>query len=333
MAHYLLHGLRVWSSKAIPGLQPIESKTPVDLRVWLGRAHEPPGFDAQGPTELWYETPFRDQAGRLILTAVRFVDSHYHRITYLDGIEFIINKDAADVWATWPESLSVSDVPSYLLGPVIGVILRMRGVLCLHASAVEIDNHAVLFIGAGGLGKSTTAAAFAATGAPVLSDDTVALRERGSAWTATPGYPRLRLWRESVEAIADDTGDHAFLPPGTSGSHTRFHLDLTAAGLRFQSEVRPVAAIYELDDQDAPAPAAFALRQTQALMTLFSNTYAPRSLARELRAAELDALARLVSSVPVRHLSRPDNLNRLRDLCEFIKDDVRRLPAIVGAGG
>ncbi len=97
--------------------------------------------------------------------------------------------------------MTIEDAATYLLGPVLGLFLRLRGVTCLHASAVAFGGQAVAFVGSEGAGKSTTAAALALRGHAILSDDVVALAEHDGAFFVHPAYPYLCLWPESVESI------------------------------------------------------------------------------------------------------------------------------------
>ena len=122
-------------------------------------------------------------------------------LKYCDGVQFWLEREGEQVWVQWPDSSSLEDAATYLLGPVMGLVLRLRGVPCLHASAVIIENHAVAFVGDEGAGKSTTAAAFARRGHAVLSDDIVALIEQDSAIHVRPAYPYLSLWPESVRML------------------------------------------------------------------------------------------------------------------------------------
>jgi hypothetical protein len=214
-------------------------------------------------------------------------------------------------------------VPAYLLGPVIGVILRLRGTVCLHASAIDVDGRAVAFLGCAGAGKSTTAAAFAVRGVPILSDDMLALRGSGDSWVVTPGYPRVRLWPESARAMAAGLRAGALVPPGESGSTTRYHLDLTSEGHRFQRQSLPLGLVYLLDAEDAAHPiGAAALPSSEALMALVGNTYGGRILDRAQRAAEFDTLGHLVDSVPVRRLTRPADFARLPAFVELVWNDL-----------
>ena len=54
---------------------------------------------------------------------------------------------------------------SFILGTVFASLLHQRGLLILHASAVNINNEA--FLGDKGCGKSTTAMAFCNEGYPL----------------------------------------------------------------------------------------------------------------------------------------------------------------------
>jgi hypothetical protein len=320
---YSLHGLAVSSNQAIPGLPRLEPRRDADLRITFGRLP----FAVASGSQVWFETPYQTSTGEPVLTASRLQAGRYYRITYVDGIDFVINQRATRVWVTWPAALSVNDVPSYLLGPIVGVVLRLRGVTCLHASCIEIDGQAIGFVGPAGVGKSTIAAAFGVRGVPVLSDDTIALRRVENGWVALPGNARVRLWPESAWAVREQAGALALLAPGESGSTTRYHLDLMAPGCRFRREPIAVGAIYLLDEAllGSDLPRAQTMTPADALMALVANTYATRVLDRSTRAAEFDTLGDLVANVPVRRLTRPSELARLPEFCEFILDDLHSI--------
>ncbi|MGE0448391.1 MAG: hypothetical protein AB7Q29_02295 [Vicinamibacterales bacterium] len=239
-------------------------------------------------------------------------------------MDFVINRAATEVWVAWPPERSEWDVPSYLLGPIIGTILRLRAITCLHASAVDCGGIAVIFVGPQGAGKSTTAATFAAHGIPVLADDTVALSHVAGTWLATPAYPRIRLWPESAEALPADARP-SLLPPGQSGSYTRYHLDLTSRPGWFQPKPVPLGLVYLLEDgTDSTSPRAESVSPAEGLLELVTNTYATRVLTPDLRAQEFDLLGRLVETIPVRRLWRSRRLDQLSAYREFILDDLER---------
>src|SRR5207245_2121597 len=82
----------------------------------------------------------------------------------------------------------------FLLGPALALLLVQRGLLVLHASAVEVAGRAIAFLGESGQGKSTTAAAFHACGHPVVADDVVAVQIEDGGPLIYPGLPQLNLW-------------------------------------------------------------------------------------------------------------------------------------------
>jgi hypothetical protein len=243
-------------------------------------------------------------------------------MTYADGMSFAIDASARTVWIDWREPLTIDNVPSYLLGPIIGLVLRLRGITSLHASAVLVDGRAVVFTGPKGAGKSTVAAALGVHGVAVLADDTIALRRSGPMWMAAPGFPRLRLWPESAEALSAHAGDEGFLPPGTSGSSTRYHLDLQTRQ-RFEHDSVPLGLIYVIGRvSDSGRPDVSSLASADAVIALVGNTYANQLLDRDLRAREFDVLSQLVEQVPVRRLTRPSSLSTLSAYRDFVLDDL-----------
>jgi hypothetical protein len=185
----------------------------------------------------------------------------------------------------------------YLLGPVLSYLLRRRGVLSLHASAVVVNGAAVAFCGFGGAGKSTLAAAFATAGHQVLSDDVVALRERGGTLFVYPANEYLRVWRDSADLL---TGDHSRLPLLTPNWEKRAFL-ITDLGYAVARDPAPLAAVCILDNRqniDA-APFVEALHPARALLALTPHTSVNYLLDERMRATEFTQLNQLVQGMPV----------------------------------
>ena len=226
---------------------------------------------------------------------------------------------ATEIWATWPGNLTIEDTATYLLGPVLGLLLRFRGVTCLHASAVAFGDRAVAFVGNEGAGKSTTAAALARKGCAVLSDDVVALSEHEGSFFVHPAYPYLCLWPESVESLY---GSADALPPLSVNDDKR-RLLLEKRELKFEERSLPLTAIYILGERRGDsAPVVEDMPVQKAFMTLVANTFATNVLDASLRAKEFEVLGRLVPRVPVRQLHAHSDAARIEDFCRLICEDV-----------
>jgi hypothetical protein len=242
-------------------------------------------------------------------------DGSFRRLCYYDGVQFWIDRRGENVWAQWPESSSFEDAASYLVGPVLGLLLRIRGINCLHASAVRVGNGAVAFGGVEGAGKSTTAAAFARRGCSVLSDDIVALGEQGGRICVIPAYPYLSLWQDSVEMLY---GPDKKLPRFSDNWEKRL-LSLAGNSLRFEEQAMPLRAIYMLGGRSSAPGAPFLEEITprEAMLELVANSYASSLLETEMRAREFELLGRLVTRVTVLRIrphSDPTRIDRLVDL-------------------
>jgi hypothetical protein len=214
----------------------------------------------------------------------------------------------------------LEDAATYLLGPVFGLLLRLRGTICLHASAVAMGGQAIALVGAAGAGKSTTAAALAQLGLSVLCDDVLALSERGEKFFVEPAYPRLRLWPAAVTMLR---GAPDALPRLTPSWDKRF-LDLAQEPQRFQSQALPLTALYFLAQRSgcAAAPRLTPLSQRDGLLRAIANTYANIALAAAPLAREFEVLGRLVEQTRVRQIQPHRDPDRLGDLCRKILDDV-----------
>lgn len=272
--------------------------------------------------DILYKSSYADDSGQLAWTIRGSPSSTLFYLRYSDGMEFWLDRQGRSLKAAWPSKACVEDAASYLLGPVLGILLRLRGVTCLHASAVAVEDHCIVFAGWEGAGKSTTAAAFARQGYAVLSDDIVALAEQEGTFRALPGNPQLCLWPDSVKMLY---GSPDALPP-LAPEWDKRRLVLGNDGAPFQSRPLPLAAIYILGDRRADPTSVIApIGSREALLSLVADTYATRILSREMRAREFEALGRLVASVPARRIHAPMDPNRLDELCRAICEDVQSL--------
>jgi hypothetical protein len=247
------------------------------------------------------------------------LDGEFLVLHYADEVEFWLHRGFETLWVHWPGSSSLENALSYLLGPIMGLLLRLRGSVCLHASAVNIVDHSIVFVGPEGAGKSTTAAAFAQRGFPVLSDDVVALFEREERFHVRPAYRRINLWPDSVKLLY---GSPEALPRITPGWEKRC-LKLSEDGeTRFEEQELPIGAIYVLGvSTPSPNEGVEPISQKTAMMTLVANTYATTFLDAKQRAEEFAVLSRLVSAVPVRMINTQRGTLSVDQLCDVIQRD------------
>ncbi len=143
-------------------------------------------------------------------------------------------------------SVDPAAVRHLLLDQILPLALAAAGETVLHASAVRVDNAAVLFVGHAGAGKSTVAAAISGCGAAVLADDGVLLDARGAEVRAVPSYPGLRLWPDAAE-FASARG--FAVEPLSSGTEKR---RLVPRGDSAPPPVLPLWGVYSLDADAVP---------------------------------------------------------------------------------
>jgi hypothetical protein len=244
-------------------------------------------------------------------------------LRYTDGTEFLIGRSGGSVLTSWAADLTFEDAVVYLLGPVLGILLRIREWTCLHASVVAVGEWALAFVGPAGAGKSTAAAAFAKSGHEVLSDDILALHDRGGCFWAEPGYSWLRLWPSSVDGLY---GSSEALPSIVEGWEKQY-LDL-AAGDVFCSTPRQIGGIYVIGDRVGSAgPVIRRLPGRSAIMALLANVYVGYLPGAAESRQDFERLSRLVADVPVRGISLPDDWRSLSALPEAVVEDFTAVAA------
>lgn len=317
---FRLYGLTVEVQTPLDGLlagwMP-EGVGPPDLRIGLLAAGDTAGH---GGWVSAYKAVDQFADGTPEFVADRQPSSGSIRLTYHDGVAFTVNADGTCVGIFVPDSVQTAELLPALLGPIMGVVMRQRGTVCLHASAIAMGDRAIALVGDSGAGKSTTAAALARRGHAVLSDDVVPVRPDADRYMAVPAYPKLRLWPESAAALM---GSADALPPMMPGWSKRA-LDLAHHALNFQGTPLPLSAVYFLGPRQRQRSAFTDVAPADALMRLVSDSFASRAQTLAQRADEFQLLGKLVREVELRQVCASDDLSQLDDLCEAIEADARR---------
>src|SRR5215217_3068587 len=307
-----IYGLGIVTNRIIPGV-PASTIASEDLRISFGSL---PAWLHVAQGEACYVADYKSACGEPALRVFRVLDGNYYRFHYADHTQFVVDRAGTEVWAEWSAPLTLEDTATYLLGPVMGFVMLLRGVVCLHASAIAIGDEAIALVGPAGSGKSTTAAAFAERGYGVLAEDVVTIDDRGDRFLVRPGYPCIRLWPASVKALYG-SDDHL---PKLTPNWDKCYLDLSE---QFQGEPLPLAVIYQLSERrhDVRAPFIETLDRAEGLMSLIANTYATKLMDKQMRAREFELLTRVVSHVPVRRVTPHADARRIHELCDRIFND------------
>jgi hypothetical protein len=319
---YRLFGMQVDSNLALADLRKVEPPAArADLELWF--LHQPPPAVLSRQKKLRYTSVDLNHFGVPVVQVWEVGEDILH-VAYCDGTEFWFDREVTTLWVQWLKTSSFDSMLTYLLGPVFGLLLRLKGVLCLHASAVVVEGSAVVFAGREGSGKSTTAAEFAQQGYAVLSDDVVAITQCSpNNYEVIPAYPRLNLWPASVKLIY---GDEDALPAIVENWDKKY-LALGAQGsARFEDRPIPLGAVYVFDESvEASGLFTVKLSQRASLMAIVANTYAANLLDAEQRAQEFAFLSKLVERVPVRRLNPRRGEWSVAQLCKALRADLQTI--------
>lgn len=209
-----------------------------------------------------------------------------------------------------PEKLRI-----FILGNGLATLLHQRGLLILHASAVEVDNGAIAFIGDKGWGKSTTTAALHTRGYRVVTDDLLVLDVNNAEYPIVyPGFPQLKLWPDSVAALGDDPATFKRLYSNIE-KRTRHVTD------GFSQTPLPLKCIYVLDIASSHK---IELIQGQEVFTeVVRHSFLVKLLqATETAYSHFQQCTRLASCVPVYRLKRQPSLQDLPAIAQLIEQHI-----------
>ena len=295
MHFYRIAGLTVSSEASLPGARKTAEQGPADIVMRLGptpRALDHvtssmPGWD-------WNEEHILFQAqgvGRFLLTQGREVQFEPEDAT------------------------AAADCAIYLQGSVFGMLLHQRGLIVLHASAVEVNGKAVLICGRSGLGKSTLAAALCQRGHRLLSDDVsaIAFDEAGQAWVSGDARQH-KLTAGAIDALALDGQRHG----PVSRSADKYYVEPLAAS---SGSNTPVAAVLALRREQPGWPVGLVdIDRINAVRVLLRNAYRPHIVKHTGQTRRyLEAAGAITARCSVSRLTRADDLGRLKEMAALVE--------------
>lgn len=209
--------------------------------------------------ELLESVAFHDSQPRFDVSPRRFV-------LRVRNVGTFCVQDGTRITVTPCLDAHIDHVRAYLLGAALGGLLMQRGVLALHACAIEVYGRAVLFVGQSGAGKSTFGAALANRGHALLADDIVAVTwGPGDAAIANPGIALFCLSGESLRLLD--------MEPRRAWTKRWWDTKLLVPPSHQAVDPVPVSRAYYLRRPNAGAGRIDVMRGYRRVQTLLQNTY------------------------------------------------------------
>jgi hypothetical protein len=183
----------------------------------------------------------------------------------------------------------------------------------LHASTVSSGGRAIAIAAPSGTGKSTLAAALATRGFAVVGDDICVISMATGAPRIWPTYPRLRLWRDALDALGFDPES---FPRALSGKE-KYLVDRPEG---FPTEPIPLADVVLLSREAGRGEQSLRrLRGIDAVQGIASSIYVRRpASALGLQRSLFVSASRVAAHCRVWRLIVPENMERLAEAADAI---------------
>jgi len=226
------------------------------------------------------------------------------RILTRHAREMIVDVECHDTTDSWR---------LFLLGTALNHLCLQRGCLPLHAATLRIGGRTVALAGQSGQGKSTLAAILGRRGHKLLSDDVAVLDVGpGPGITVRPAFPRLRLWRDTLDALSLYSDS---LVPVREGIG-KYTLDVSSG---FDPAPAPLDAVIVLRKGETPALRRHGSAESVALLQSHVQRYGLVELLGR-RAAVFAQTAAVAGAVPVLSLERPLRFETLEAMADMVEE-------------
>jgi hypothetical protein len=229
--------------------------------------------------------------------------------------EFLVAADGRRIECRPMKRCSIESFQVYMLGQALSFALVKQHLEPLHATVVEIEGEAVAFLGGSAFGKSTIAASFLSAGHRLLTDDLLVLRECGGTIWAYPGPPRIKLFPDIAGRFLDG-------PDGVQMNADTGKLIIRLDEQQTCTRPLPIRAIYVLTSPPEagrfPAVTSEALSSRESFIALVKSTFNRRLAGASRMERQFTAAARLINTVPIRRLTYPRQIGRLKDIHDIV---------------
>lgn len=226
------------------------------------------------------------------------------------GLGRFLVRDGESVLVEPADGVKETDLAPFITGAIMGSLLSQRGMMVLHGSVVSRGGNALAFLGEKGAGKSTLALHLQSSGLDLVSDDLIPLRFKGDSIITFPGFPRIRLWADSVRSIGLEPEN---LPKINSFFDKRSY---ECAG-HISDEPLNIRRIYVLtEDEDTGVDL---LESREAFIEIVKNTYLNRYLrAMGQTRKHFRQCEAIVNRLPVFRLRRPHDFEKMAEVAAII---------------
>lgn len=293
MKHYSAYGLQIESELSLPALLPgTNQASDVQIR------YAPVPAELQNPRG--QSSYFQASPGIFLLKVLGVA-----RILVRNGREILIER-APDC----REDL----LPLYLLGSAFGALLQQRELLVMHASSIQTEFGAALFVGPSGHGKSTLLGALVRRGYAMLSDDVTPIKlETGSTPLAFSAFPRMRLSPESALKLGYSLDTLA---------RAHFVEKYLVPVEHFCTQSLPVHAIYTLKIHAAESIQIAPVKTSERFALVGANTYRYAFLeGLGLQQTHFRSVAQVAKTVNINTIHRPASPFLLEQLVDALEQD------------
>jgi hypothetical protein len=260
MTAYEFCGLTVASEIRLPELR--RGRGPAQCSIVLSRPD-----DVDERTVTWFHA-WRAQREEAWLSFGRTRAGYLLRVR--DLADFAIDREISTVRVRPADRLPAETLRHLLVDQILPLVLAARGRPALHASAVHFDRRGTIaLVGMGGRGKSTLAAALAARGARIVTDDCLAIELRSHGANVLPAYPGLRLWPgPATRAVAGSTTSRRV-------AHYSSKRRIDGGAFAFRSTPSPLRAVLVLSPRSRRGSAASLQRMPARarLLALLRSAY------------------------------------------------------------
>ena len=209
----------------------------------------------------------------------------------------------------------------FVLGTCFTVLLQQRGYLILHASAVSVNSHAVLFCGPSGAGKSTMAALLGMRGYPLLNEDVCMLSPMdGGKYSLRSDSRMLKLWSETVAELDLNQNARTLV----SEKHQKFFVEPLRSEI---ADKQSIKAIYVLSDlEKGNKPSLEHLNPLESAVELKRNAYRPTLVeAMEVHEDYFRISIGLLQHASVYRLYRPKDFGQTEALFALMEEHWKNL--------